>query len=90
MRDMLARVALVVLLMLAASEGRAAAAETSVADKKEAAVAVAKEWLVVVDEGKYAESWDAAAALFQNAVPKGQWSQQLGGARRPMGKVLRR
>jgi len=90
MRNMLVRVALVVLAMLAAPQGRAAAAESKVAARKEAAVAVAKQWLAVVDEGKYAESWDGAAELFQGAVPKGQWVQQLGGSRAPLGQVLKR
>ena len=90
MKNRLARVVIVGLFTLLASLGMAGAAESKIADKKEVAVAAAKEWLVLVDEGKYAESWDAAAELFQNAVPKGQWAQQLGGARQPLGKVLKR
>jgi len=89
MKNRFARVTLVGLFTLLALLGTAEAAE-SIADRKDAAVAAAKEWLVLVDEGKYAETWDAAAELFQNAVPKGQWVQQLGGARRPLGKVLKR
>ncbi len=90
MRNRLARVTLVGLFALPALAGSAAAAESKLADKKEVAIAAAKEWLVLVDGGKYAQSWDAAAELFQNAVPKGQWAQQLGGARGPLGKVLKR
>jgi len=56
MRNMLVRVALVVLAMLAAPQGRAAAAESKVAAKKEAAVAVAKQWLAVVDEGRLTQA----------------------------------
>lgn len=90
MRSMPVRVALVVPFMLAALQGSAAAAEGKVSGKKEAASAVAMEWLALVDAGKYAESWDDAAELFQDAVPKGLWVQQLGGARGPLGKVLKR
>jgi hypothetical protein len=56
----------------------------------DAAEAAARAWLSLVDQGKYAESWAAAAELFQNAVPKGQWAEQLAGARKPLGKVVRR
>jgi hypothetical protein len=85
-----ARSAFVALLTGAALLGSAAAAESDLAQKKEAAAAAASAWLSLVDEGKYAESWDAAAELFQNAVPRGQWTQQLEGARSPLGKVTKR
>jgi hypothetical protein len=90
MKNRLARVVIVGLFTLLASLGMAGSAESKIADKKEAAVAAAKEWLVLVDDGKLGESWDATAELFQNAVPKGQWAQQLGGSRTPLGKVLKR
>ncbi len=90
MKKRLAGVILVGLFTLFVLLGNAAAAEPNIADQKEAAVATAKAWLALVDEGKYVESWDTAAELFQNAVPKGQWAQQLGGARGPLGKVLKR
>jgi hypothetical protein len=85
-----ARSVFVALLTGAALLGSAAAAESDLAQKKDAAAAAATEWLSLVDEGKYAESWAAAAELFQNAVPKGQWAEQLEGARKPLGKVTRR
>jgi hypothetical protein len=90
MRNVFVRAGFVMPFVLAALQGSAAAAEGELANKKAAAVAVAKAWLALVDEGKYAESWDDAAELFQGAVPKGQWVQQLGGARDPLGKVLKR
>lgn len=79
----------IVLLAVAALLGRAAAAEPA-GDKKEGAVAAARAWLALVDGGRYDESWAAAAELFRNAVPKGQWAQQLEGARKPLGAVLKR
>jgi predicted SnoaL-like aldol condensation-catalyzing enzyme len=63
----------------------------SAADKPEdAAVKSAQAWVSLVDQGKYAESWDAAAKLFQDAVPRDQWLQAIGAARTPLGKVLSR
>jgi hypothetical protein len=85
-----ARSAFMVLSVGAALLGSAAATESELAQKKDAAEAAARAWLSLVDQGKYAESWAAAAELFQNAVPKGQWAEQLAGARKPLGKVVRR
>lgn len=78
-----------VLLALSAPPARAAA-EGDVAHKKEAAVAAAKAWLALADAGKYAETWDSSAENLQTAVPKGQWVQQLGSARGPLGAVQKR
>jgi len=90
MASRLARSVFAALLTGAALLGSAAAAEGELAQKKEAAAAAASAWLSLVDEGKYAESWAASAELFQNAVPKGQWAEQLEGARRPLGEVTKR
>ena len=59
------RVAVILLLSVAAS--------LRAADPPEkAAQAAAESWLVLVDAGKYAESWDAAASLFKKALTKEQ------------------
>jgi len=60
------------------------------ADKENAAVTAAEKWLAAVDEGKYAESWQDAAAYFRNAVTKEQWAQSLQAVRRPLGKLMSR
>ena len=54
------------------------------------AQAAAKQWLALVDQGQYAESWQTAAAYFKNAVPEQQWLQSMKGARQPLGKLLSR
>jgi len=84
------RMALLGLVAWAALAGVATAAGDQLGGKKAAAVAAAREWLALVDAGKYPDSWDAAAELFRDSVPKGQWAQQLGGARAPLGKVVKR
>lgn len=75
-----------------AAEPAADAKITDPAANKEtpAAIEAAEKWLAMVDEGKYAESWDAASTLFKNAMGKDQWVQSLTGVRTPLGKLLSR
>jgi hypothetical protein len=58
--------------------------------KEKSAVNIAKEWLKLVDEGRYAESWDKASQYFKNAVPREQWKTSLESFRSPLGEVLSR
>jgi hypothetical protein len=57
---------------------------------EKAAVEVANQWVALVDEGKYAQSWDSAAGYFKGAVKKGQWEASLSAGRKPLGRVLSR
>ena len=57
---------------------------------EEAAVSAAEAWLSLVDNGKYAESWDEAAQYFKDAVSRKQWQQALQAARTPLGKNISR
>jgi hypothetical protein len=59
-------------------------------EKEKPAVASAERWLGLIDQGKYAESWREAAALFRNAINQGQWEQSLQGVRKPLGKLITR
>lgn len=54
------------------------------------AVNSASAWLKLVDEGKYGESWETAAAYFKNSVGKQQWDQMLSAVRKPLGKIVSR
>jgi hypothetical protein len=54
------------------------------------AVSAAGSWLALVDAGRYAESWDAAAPFFRGAVPRNAWVAQVGGVRGPLGAVRSR
>lgn len=58
--------------------------------KEEFAVAAAKNWLVMVDQEKYAESWKEAAGYFKSAVKQEQWEQMLPAVRKPLGKLVSR
>lgn len=58
------------------------------AEKK--AASASRDWLALVDSGKYAESWEKAAGYFKSAVSKERWEQSLQGVRNPLGKVIQR
>ena len=55
-----------------------------------AAIAVSKEWLALVDNGNYGDSWYEAAILFQAAITKEDWIKGLNAARVPFGKLISR
>ena len=57
---------------------------------EEPAVKAAAQWLALVDEGKYLESWNEAAQLFKGAVTGAQWKTSVMGARNPIGKLISR
>lgn len=58
------------------------------AEPPEAAAASAAEvWLALVDAGSYAESWNAAATLFRQAIPQEQWQSRVARARAPLGAL---
>jgi hypothetical protein len=50
----------------------------------------ANEWLNLIDNGRYAESWELAAELFKGAVEKDTWDKQLNTVRKPLGKLISR
>lgn len=59
-------------------------------EKEGAAISGALKWLAVVDEEKYADSWNDTSEYFKNAVKKEQWVQSLHAVRKPLGKLLSR
>ncbi len=59
-------------------------------DRREGASEAADRWLLLVDEGRYPESWKEASAYFQGAVSEALWTQTMSGQRKPLGKVLSR
>jgi len=63
------------------------------ADETEAvakAQRAATAWLALTDGGKYAESWDSAAALIKAAITKSDWEKALKSARSPLGALKSR
>lgn len=59
-------------------------------NKMKAAVSAAENWLAMVDEGKYADSWKNAAQYFRAVVKQGQWEKSLQGVRKPLGGMISR
>lgn len=55
-----------------------------------AAQTAAEKWLALVDAGKYAESWQAAAAHLKKVVNEKKWKQTMAPVRGPLGKVVSR
>ena len=47
-------------------------------------------WLSLVDEGKYAESWQNTSSNFRNVIDKDQLEKALNAVRRPLGDILSR
>lgn len=52
-----------------------------------AATSAAQAWLAAIDRGDYAQSWQDAAALFQNAVAEAQWKTSMETVRKPLGDL---
>src|SRR5208282_790135 len=52
-----------------------------------AAETAAAQWLALGDAGNYAASWNEAAQLFKNSVPKEQWTRMVESVRSPLGKL---
>ena len=59
-------------------------------DKEKIALKVALDWLKLVDNGKYPESWKGTSGLFRTAVTQDQWAQSMKGGREPLGALVSR
>jgi hypothetical protein len=59
-------------------------------DKMRVAQQAALEWLALVDQQQYDESWQQAARLFKLKVKQSVWVEQLTGGRTPLGDVKSR
>lgn len=81
---------MLVCLLLVAIVGLSGCSSVSNPQAEAAAVAAANGWLLLVDDGQYAESWDEAAQFFKDAVTKEQWIQTIQAARKPLGKTISR
>jgi hypothetical protein len=50
----------------------------------------ARQWLVLVDDKNYAQSWSEAAKVFQNRQKTDAWATQAAAQRTPLGAVASR
>jgi hypothetical protein len=54
------------------------------------ATKAAESWLSLVDQEKYAESWNQAASFFKDHVSSDRWAQMASAARKPLGALVSR
>jgi hypothetical protein len=64
--------------------------QDSAQDAKEEAGVSAEAWLMLLDQGDYAESWESSASLAKNIVGKEQWIQSMKSARTIFGNLVKR
>jgi hypothetical protein len=58
--------------------------------QKKHALAIAENWLTIIEKGEYGESWKEAAEYFKTAVPEEKWVWMLQAVRTPLGKLISR
>lgn len=64
--------------------------EGKAAGMMEEAKKVGDQWMTVIDAGKYKESWDQAASIFQNKVSQEEWESTARSTLEPLGPVVSR
>ena len=74
---------LMALILAIVATAPARAADTQPADSATA-------WLMLIDAGSYAQSWNEGSQLFQTRVTEAQWEADAKGARLPFGAVISR
>ncbi len=70
--------------------GFTAAAAAQAGSVEQDAQKIAEAWLALVDQGKYGESWEQAAAGFKKKVPRARWEALAAQARKPLGALKSR
>lgn len=66
------------------------AADAAMAATIAAAGAESDRWLELIDHGKYAETWVAAAVVLQEAVPQQEWIADLAARQPKLGRTIMR
>lgn len=59
-------------------------------EAEKAAIESAQAWLEMIDNEKYAESWENAAEYFKTSVNKDKWEETIRPVRAPLGKLISR
>ena len=66
---------------------RATPASPAEATARQQAGRTAEAFLVLVDKGKYSESYDAASSWFRKGITRRRWVDALTASRKPLGRV---
>jgi hypothetical protein len=78
------------LLLLALLWGPAGVATAANEEEVKDAVGAAESWLALIDNEKFADSWETAAQYFKDAMPQAAWEQRIKAVRVPLGKLQER
>jgi len=54
------------------------------------AIEAAQTWLELLEQQKYGKSWDKAARIFRDAIPREHWIEAMKTMRHPLGNTLSR
>jgi len=68
----------------------AAASWAANSEKERAAVTVADKWLMLIDTGKYSESWKEANEYFRKSITQDQWENTVRSVRTNTGRMISR
>ncbi len=82
-------ITIVIIAAIASCTGCAKKQETN-PEAEKAAVEAADAWLQLLDSGKYAETWEEAAAYVKALSSREDWQKTFQGARQPLGKLISR
>lgn len=50
----------------------------------------ARQWVTLIDQRQYAESWEKASELFKESISRAEWVKSLEMVRAPLGDVVSR
>jgi len=78
------------LIFLVTLVGIAGALILVAATPGEEATAAGRNWLALLDDQKYEESWNQAGSMFREQVPQQQWTDALKKSREPLGSLVSR
>jgi hypothetical protein len=76
-----------VVIALILMTGISTAAEPN---REKQGVTAAEKWVALVDNGKYADSWNEAADYFKGAIDRAKWEKMLQSVRKPLGVTVSR
>ncbi len=80
--------AAIFLMVFALFSGHGICSDT-ISDEEEAVLA-AENWVRLIDDGQYGESWEEASGYFKGVVKKEAWVKSIQPLRGPLGGVLMR
>ncbi len=80
----------ILLLILAGFVLGTSAVMADGSDKIKAAVTSAEQWVRLIDEGHYIESWEESSEYFKQVIKQDQWEQAVRTVRKPLGKLVLR